>query len=70
MKTIPKLIVAPIQLVSEKEPSYRLCHVTTYMDAMQEPNLATVICKQTSENLLPEMDSVSKQRTLHQIFAI
>jgi len=39
------------------------------MDAMQEPNLATVICQTTKENFLPKMDSVSKQKVLHNLFA-
>ena len=69
MKTEPKLIVAPIQIVGELSPQFMLVNVTTTLDKMQEPNLATVICQTTKENFLPKLDSVSKQRVLHNLFA-
>jgi len=69
MKTEPKLILAPIRTHGLDSFDIRLCYVTTYIDAMQEPNLATVICQTTKENFLPKMDSVSKQKVLHNLFA-
>ena len=69
MKTEPKLILAPIRTFGSDSFDIRLCYLTTYMDAMQEPNLATVICQTTKENFLPKMDSVSKQKVLHNLFA-
>ena len=69
MKTEPKLITAPIRFFGEKEIAFRKCYVTTFFDSMTEPNLTTVVDANTSENYLPKMDSVSKQKVLHNLFA-
>jgi hypothetical protein len=69
MTTIPKLINTPIQLNGQKHPEYKLVEVTAKLDAMQEPNLVSVECYISKEDLLPKMDSVSKQRVLHNLFA-
>lgn len=69
MKTEPTFIIAPIRTIGSDSFDHRLCYVTTYLDEMQEPNLATVICQITKENFLPKMDSVSKQKVLHNLFA-
>lgn len=64
-----RLIIAPIREVGWASFDYRICHVTVNFDAMQEPNLVSVICKQTNEDLLHRMDSTSKQKTLHNLFS-
>lgn len=64
MRTEPKLIIAPIREAGCTSFDYRLCYVTIKLDAMQEANLVSVICQQTKEDLLPKMDSTSKQKTL------
>lgn len=69
MKSHPKLIVAPIQIVGELSPQFMLVNVTTTLDVMQEPNLKSVVCQQTKEELVFKMDTVSKQRVLHNLFA-
>lgn len=63
-----RLIIAPIREVGWTSFDYRMCHVTVKFDVMQEPNLVSVICKQTNEDLLPKMDSTSKQKTIHNLF--
>lgn len=69
MKAQPKLIVAPIREFGSDTFEHHLCYVSTTLDAMQEPNLESVICQRTMTNLLPKMDSVSKQKVLHNLFA-
>ena len=69
MKTSPKLILAPIRTFGSDTFEHRLCYVSTTLDVMQEPNLHEVICQRTMTNLLPKMDSVSKQKVLHNLFA-
>lgn len=64
----PKLIIVPIREVGWTSFDYRLCYVTVELDAMQEANLVSVICQQTKEDLLPKMDSTSKQKTLHNLY--
>ena len=69
MKSQPKLIVAPIREFGSDTFDHRLCYVSTTLDVMQEPNLRDVICQRTMTDLLPKMDSVSKQKVLHNLFA-
>jgi len=68
MKTA-KIITTPIQLVGHKEKEYKLVEVKIELDVMREPNLNEVICQRTMTDLLPKMDSVSKQKVLHNLFA-
>ena len=69
MKTEPRLIIEPIQILGELSPQFMAISVTTTLNKMQEPNLESVICQQTKTNILHKMDSVSKQRVLHNLFA-
>lgn len=62
------LVIAPIRGVGWTSFDYRICRVTVDIDSMQEANLVSVICQQTKEDLLPKMDSTSKQKTLHNLF--
>lgn len=64
-----KLIIAPIREVGWSSFDYRLCYVSVELDAMKEANLTSVICQQTKEDLLPKMDSTSKQKVLHNLFS-
>ncbi len=63
MTTQPKLIIAKVKTTDSKEADFKALYVTTTLDKMQEPNLKSVICQTTKEELLPRMDSVSKQRS-------
>lgn len=64
-----RLIIAPIREVGWSSFDYRLCYVSVELDAMQEANLTSVICQQTKEDLLPKMDSTSKQKVLHNLYS-
>jgi len=69
MTTQPKLVIAKIKTTDSNEADFKALYVTTTLDAMQEPNLKSVVCQTTKEDLLPRMDSISKQRVLHNLFA-
>lgn len=68
MKTA-KIITTPIQLVGHKEKEYKLVEVKIELDVMREPNLVSVRNFITKVELLPLMDSVSKQVALHKFFS-
>lgn len=69
MTTTPKLIVARIKTNDMQEADFKALYVSTTLDKMQEPNLKSVVCQTTKKDLLPIMDSISKQRVLHNLFA-
>jgi hypothetical protein len=69
MKTRPKLVIAKVKTNDMLEADFKALYVSTTLDAMQEPNLKSVICQTTKKDLLPSMDSISKQRVLHNLFA-
>jgi len=69
MTTTPKLVIARIKTNEMQEAEFKALYVSTTIDEMQESNLKEVICQTTKLDLLPIMDSISKQRVLHNLFA-
>jgi hypothetical protein len=60
-------IITPIQITGELSPQYMMVDVTTKPDAMEEVNLVSVVCYFSRKELIHSMDSVSKQRVLHNL---
>lgn len=69
MTTKPKLIIAKVKTTDSNEADFKALYVMTTLDKMQEHNLESVVCQVNKEDLLPRMDTVSKQRVLHNLFA-
>jgi len=69
MTTQPKLIIAPIKITGELSPQYMMLDVYITTDTMQEINLISVLNHFNKKELVYQMDSVSKQRVLHNLFA-
>jgi len=69
MTTKPKLIIAKVKTTDSNEADFKALYVMTTLDKMQEHNLESVVCQVSKEDLLPRMDTVSKQRVLHNLFA-
>jgi len=65
---IKKLVICPIRHSGNPSAEFRTCYVSVVFDAMKEPNLTSVIDQITDEDLLPIMDTWSKQKTLHNLF--
>ncbi len=62
-----RLIVCPFRKFGETEFQHKMCYVTTEVDSQDELNLVKVVDQITGKDILPEMDSMSKLKTLRNI---
>jgi hypothetical protein len=62
-----RLVICPVRKVGETKINNLICLVTIDKDSQGEYNLTSVFNKVTSEELLPIMDTFSKQMTLQNI---
>jgi len=60
-------IITPIQITGELSPQYMMVDVCTTTDTMEEINLVSVKNHFSKLEILQKIDSVSKQRILHNI---